>query len=92
MEVSHAGCCKIHTLEVLCAIGSDMTQDEFNKAVANFDGGEPMRAQLYDKALGLIDAGFRIEAHLLILATWNFARFRYVTRTFNLAEYQQTLD
>ena len=38
-----------------------MTQDEFNKAVADFDGGEPMRAQLYDKALRLIDAGFRIE-------------------------------
>ena len=47
-----------------------------------------MRAQLYDKALGLIDAGFRIEAHLLILATWNFARFRYVTRTFRLDDYQ----
>lgn len=51
-----------------------------------------MRAQLYYSALRLIDAGFRIEAHLLILATWNFARFRYVTRTFNLEEYQGTLD
>lgn len=51
-----------------------------------------MRAQLYYRALGLINAGFRIEAHLLILATWNFARFRYVTRTFNLSEYQETLD
>jgi hypothetical protein len=69
-----------------------MTQDEFNKAVANFNGREPMRAKLYYSALRLIDNGFRVEAHLLILATWNFARFRYVTRTFDLEEYQRTLD
>jgi hypothetical protein len=69
-----------------------MTQGEFNTAVTDFDGRKPMRAQLYYSALRLIDAGFRTEAHLLILATWNFARFRYVTRTFNLEEYQGTLD
>ena len=29
---------------------------------------------------------------MLILATWNFARFRYVTKTFDLIEYQGILD
>jgi len=68
-----------------------MTQDEFTQAVTAFDKGEPMRAQLYYRALDLSRAGFRLEAHLLILATWNFARFRYVTRDFDLRGYQRTL-
>lgn len=68
-----------------------MTQEEFAQAVAAFDDGEPMRAQLYYRALDLICAGFRSEAHLLILATWNFARFRYVTRDFDLRGYESTL-
>lgn len=68
-----------------------MTQIEFNQALAAFDQGESMRAQLYYRALDLIQAGFVIDAHLLILATWNFARFRYVTRDFDLQVYQQTL-
>jgi hypothetical protein len=68
-----------------------MTQGEFAKAVRAFDDGEPMRAQLYSRALNLIRAGFRLEAHLLILATWNFARFRYVTRDFDLRGYENTL-
>ena len=69
-----------------------MTQRQFNKAVAAFDKGERMRAQLYYNALNLIRAGFRVEAHLLILATWNFARFRYATRDFDLRGYHRTLD
>ena len=69
-----------------------MTQDEFNQALVAFDQGEPMRAQLYYRALDLIRAGFVIEAHLLILATWNFARFRYATKDFDLRGYQQALD
>ena len=69
-----------------------MTQKEFNKTVAEFDKGEPMRAQLYYRALDLIRAGFRVEAHLLILATWNFARFRYATRDFDLRGYENVLE
>jgi hypothetical protein len=68
-----------------------MTQDEFAQAVTAFDAGEPMRAKLYYRALDLIRSGFRLEAHLLILATWNFARFRYVTRDFDLDGYETTL-
>jgi hypothetical protein len=68
-----------------------MTQEEFTQGVEAFDNGEPMRAQLYYRALALIHAGFRLDAHLLILATWNFARFRYVTRDFDVPGYDSTL-
>jgi hypothetical protein len=68
-----------------------MTQEEFNRIVKSFDAGEPMRAALYYRALKLIAAGFVVDAHILILATWNFARFRYVTRSFDLSAYEATL-
>src|SRR5262249_9073642 len=68
-----------------------MTQDDFTQAVTAFDNAEPMRAQLYFRALDLNRAGFRLEAHLLIMATWNFARFRYVTRDFDLRGFESTL-
>jgi hypothetical protein len=69
-----------------------MRQGEFNRALCAFDQGEPMRSQLYYRAMDMICSGFVIEAHLLILATWNFARFRYVTKTFDLVTYQKAID
>ncbi|SRR6266852_3806306 len=39
----------------------------------------------------LIGAGHEIEAYLLILATWNFARFRYFMKTFDLETFRQTV-
>src|SRR5262245_48949625 len=69
-----------------------MTQREFNRIVRSFDESEPMRAALYYRALALIRAGFIAEAYLLILATWNFARFRYVMRSFDLLAFEDTLD
>ena len=65
-----------------------MTQEEFTRIVQSFDEGEPMRAALYYRALDLIDAGFRVEAHILILATWNFARFLYAMQSFDLSAYE----
>src|SRR5581483_6933104 len=58
-----------------CSVqGTGMTQEEFARIVLSFDRAEPMRAALYYRALALIEAGFQVEAHVLILATWNFAR------------------
>jgi len=42
--------------------------------------------------LDLLRAGFEVEAYLLILATWNFARFRYVMRTFNLDRFREAIE
>jgi len=44
---------------------------------------EPSRWQLYRMGL---------EAYLLILATWNFARFRYVMRTFKLDAFGEAIE
>lgn len=35
--------------------------------------------------------GFEVEAFLLILATWNFARFRYAVRGFKLSKFQKII-
>ena len=68
-----------------------MTQAEFERTINTFDAIETMRARLYYSALDLIRERFVVEAHLLILATWNFARFRYVIPSFDLAAYEQLL-
>lgn len=39
----------------------------------------------------MIRSDFEIEAYLLILATWNFARFRYVLRKFDLDHFRNTI-
>jgi hypothetical protein len=68
-----------------------MTQREFERTIGAWDKVETMRGQLYPRALRLIAQGFVTEAHLLILATWNFARFRYVVPSFNLPDYESRL-
>src|SRR5439155_22691154 len=54
---------------------TEVTKELFEKTVGTFATLEPSRWQLY--RIGL-------EAYLLILVTWNFARFRYVMRTFKV--------
>jgi len=43
-----------------------------------------LRWDFYPMFLKLIKSGFKIEALLLMLSTWNFASFRYAVRSFNL--------
>ena len=54
-----------------------MDQIEFEKTISEFQKIEAARDQLWDRAKVLIEKGFEVEACILILATWNFARFRY---------------
>lgn len=68
-----------------------MTQEEFNQKVESFGAVESMRGALYYRALDLIAAGFVVDAHILILATWNFAGFRYAMQLFDLSAYEITL-
>jgi len=68
-----------------------ITQQKFEAQTSKAQGLEPMRFQLYDMALRLIQSDHEIEAYLLILATWNFARFRFVTRSFDLEQFRQTI-
>jgi len=62
---------------------TEVTKELFEKTVGTFATLEPSRWQLYRMGL---------EAYLLILATWNFARFRYVMRTFKLDAFGEAIE
>ncbi|KKU72060.1 MAG: hypothetical protein UX98_C0020G0003 [Parcubacteria group bacterium GW2011_GWA2_47_26] len=69
-----------------------MNQIEFEKTIAEFQKIEDARDQLWDRGKVLIEKGFEIEAYILILATWNFARFRYFMKNFDLREFQEVIN
>jgi len=51
-----------------------------------------LRWDFYSMFIRLKDKGFEIEALLFMLATWNFASFRYAVREFNLDEFIKTVN
>jgi hypothetical protein len=69
-----------------------ISQAEFDKTIADFDTLEPARSRLYGMSLNLLTAGYEIEAYLMILATWNFANFRYILKTFDLDVFRNIID
>ena len=69
-----------------------MDQSEFEKTIEEFQKIEDARDQLWDRAKVLIEKGFEVEAYILILATWNFARFRYFMKNFDLHEFQEVIN
>ena len=71
---------------------TEVTKELFEKTVGTFATLEPSRWQLYRRGLNLLEAGFEVKAYLLILATWNFARFRYVMRTFKLDAFGEAIE
>jgi hypothetical protein len=68
-----------------------MNQKEFEEKIEEFRRIEDARDQLWDRAKVLIERGFEIEAYILILATWNFARFRYFMKKFDLRKFQDVI-
>lgn len=67
-----------------------ITQDDFENTIKRLSF-EQTRSQLYEMGLRMIDSDFEIEAYILILATWNFAGFRYVLRKFDLDQFRETI-
>jgi len=67
-----------------------ITNDSFIQSTKQFNELEK-RGSLYDMAIRLIKNNFEIEAYLLILATWNFACFRYAVNDFDILGFQDTL-
>lgn len=49
------------------------------------------RDQLWDRARNLVKEGFEVEAYILILATWDFAYFRFVMKKFDLHKLEETM-
>jgi len=67
-----------------------ITDNEFFDATLEFDNLEK-RSNFYDMAINLITNKFEIEAYILILATWNFAGFRFFLKKFNIFEFKKLL-
>lgn len=59
---------------------------KFNKTIEEYDIQEG-RSSFFSLASNLMKEGFEIEAYLLILATWNFAHFRYSLRDFDVEDF-----
>lgn len=52
---------------------------------------EELRDKVYTWALDLLKKGKELEGIFLLLATWNFAYFRYHMRTFPLEKFEKVL-
>lgn len=69
-----------------------MNQKEFENKVKMFEKIEDARDQLWGRALVLIEKGLEMESYILILATWNFARFRYFMKKFDLRNFKEVIN
>lgn len=67
-----------------------ITDEEFTEATKEFDAIEK-RGSFYNMAISLINNNFEIEAYFLILATWNFARFRYAVTDFDINGFKEKI-
>ncbi len=65
--------------------------EELNEECRKFDELEK-RGTFYDMAINLINKGFEIEAFFLILATWNFATFRYAMKEFDINSFRDVIQ
>ena len=52
---------------------------------------EELRDKVYDWTLELINEGKLLQGLILMLATWNFANFRYAMKTFPLEDFEKSL-
>lgn len=68
-----------------------ISNKEFNKVISKFPKQEK-RYDFFTLAESLMKDGNDIQAYILILATWNFARFRYFLKEFNIYRLQVALN
>ncbi len=64
---------------------------EFRNAVKRFSKMEDTRDEIWYRAELLLKKGYDLDAYLLILTTWNFARFRYALIDFDLGGFEKLL-
>ena len=64
---------------------------KINEAISEFKNIENL-TDFYGLSNNLIKNGFEIEGYLLFLSTWNFARFRYAMKSFNLENFIETVE
>lgn len=64
------------------------SQEEFSERLKRFDESEN-KGRYYFMFLNMIEKGFKTEAFLFILSTWNFATFRYAMKNFDLNSFKE---
>ena len=52
---------------------------------------DQLRGEIYTICLNLMAKGMEVEAYILMLATWNFASFRYAMTAFDLKNFKNVL-
>ena len=68
-----------------------ITQKDFKNALKEFKRIED-RGEFWYRARNLLLADYEVEAYVLILATWNFAGFRYLVNDFNVNKFEATIE
>ena len=53
---------------------------------------EETRAPFFDMSSDLLKNGFKNEAYILLLSTWNFAYFRYIVNKFDLSLFERSVN
>jgi len=68
-----------------------ITQNEFETMIEKMDEMEK-RAPFYTMSINLYQNGFKEEAYLLLLSTWNFAYFRYIVNNFEINQFRNMME
>ena len=68
-----------------------INQKDFENTIKKFRIIEDTRGSLWDRARNLLLKGYETEAYILILATWNFADFRYFLKNFDLDKFENVI-
>ena len=68
-----------------------INQKDFENTIKKFRIIEDTRGSLWDRARNLLLKGYETEAYILILATWNFADFRYFLKNFDLYKFENVI-
>jgi len=69
-----------------------LNEIEFKKIIEENEKTENFRGTMWYRAKELLRVGYKTEAYILLLATWNFARFRYFMTTFDLKKFEKTIE
>lgn len=65
--------------------------NELKRKCKEFDELEK-RGSFYTMARDLLIQGYEIEAYTIMLATWNFARYRYFVNNFDLSNFEKKIQ
>jgi hypothetical protein len=69
-----------------------LTVEDLQKASEEFSARVEKPGGFYDMARGLLEKGCEVEGCVLLLATWNFPRFRWVISTFDVDPFKACLE